>query len=153
MKKLSKLTELSYLIIFVTAIFSNLIAIESIVVPGDARATYTNLLESEVVFRWSIFIFIITIVFDLVVAWALWVLFKPVDHNLSLFAAWFRGVHAIIFAVGLSSLAAILRLSFGVDHPQAVLDRLEVVQRLNEVQTWPAILGDRTVLDAQADEA
>ena len=113
LKKLSKIAGISYLIIFFSAIFANFIAIENIVVPGDPGATFANLLQSETVFRLAILSFIITIIFDVVVAWALWVLLKPVHKNMSLFAAWFRLVHAIVFAVGLYHLVAVIRISFG----------------------------------------
>ncbi|MEZ5145821.1 MAG: DUF4386 domain-containing protein [Bacteroidales bacterium] len=112
LKKLSKIAGISYLIIFFSAIFANFIAIENIVVPGDPGATFANLLQSETVFRLAILSFIITIIFDVVVAWALWVLLKPVHKNISLFAAWFRLVHAIVFAVGLYHLVTIIRISF-----------------------------------------
>lgn len=113
LKKLSKIAGISYLIIFFSAIFANFITIENIVVPGDPGATFANLLQSETVFRLAILSFIITIIFDVVVAWALWVLLKPVHKNISLFAAWFRLVHAIVFAVGLYHLVAVIRISFG----------------------------------------
>ena len=112
-KNLLKITGISYLIIFFTAIFANFVAIENIVVPGNAAATFENLINNELVFRLAILSFIITIIFDVVIAWALWVLLKPVNKNFSLFAAWFRLVHAIVFAVGLYHLVSIIRISFG----------------------------------------
>ncbi|MCB2221645.1 MAG: DUF4386 domain-containing protein [Bacteroidetes bacterium] len=112
-KKLLKIAGISYLIIFFTAIFANFVAIENIVVSGDAKATFANLINNELVFRLAILSFIITIIFDVVIAWALWVLLKPVNKNFSLFAAWFRLVHAIVFAVGLFHLVSIIRISFG----------------------------------------
>ncbi len=112
LKRLSTIAGISYLAIFFTAIFSNFIAIENIVVPGDAGATYDNLLGNEGVFRLAILSFIITIILDVVIAWALWILLKPVNRNFSLFAAWFRLMHAIIFAVAIFNLVAIIRISF-----------------------------------------
>lgn len=113
LKKLSKIAGISYLIIFFTAIFSNFVAIENIVVPNDAAATLENLLNNELIFMLAILSFIITIIFDVVIAWALWIILKPVNENFSLFAAWFRLVHAIVFAVGLYHLVSIIRISYG----------------------------------------
>jgi hypothetical protein len=132
LKKLSKIAGISYLIIFFSAIFANFIAIENIVVTGDPGATLTNLLQSETVFRWAIFSFIITIIFDVVVAWALWVLLKPVHKNISLFAAWFRLVHAIVFAVGLYHLMAVIRISFG----EAAIYNLNETQLASQVMLY-----------------
>ena len=132
LKKLSKIAGISYLIIFFSAIFANFIAIENIVVPGDPGATFANLLQSETVFRLAILSFIITIIFDVVVAWALWVLLKPVHKNISLFAAWFRLVHAIVFAVGLYHLVAVIRISFG----DAAIYNLTESQQASQVMLY-----------------
>ncbi|MCB0824267.1 MAG: DUF4386 domain-containing protein [Bacteroidales bacterium] len=132
LKKLSKIAGISYLIIFFSAIFANFIAIENIVVPGDPGATFANLLQSETVFRLAILSFIITIIFDVVVAWALWVLLKPVHKNISLFAAWFRLVHAIVFAVGLYHLVTIIRISFG----DAAIYNLTESQQASQVMLY-----------------
>ena len=62
-------------------------------------------------------------------------------------------LHALARLLGLGDAQepALAHALPGVDHPQALFDGGEVVQRLDEVHARPAILADRAVLDAQPD--
>lgn len=53
---------------------------------------------------------IIMVIFDVVVAWALYILLKPVNKSLSLLAAWFRLVNGTIFGIALYNLFSVLQL-------------------------------------------
>ncbi len=55
-------------------------------------------------------------ILDVVVAWALYVLLKPVNRSLSLLAAWFRLVYAAILGIALANLFSALLLLSGADH-------------------------------------
>jgi hypothetical protein len=85
-------------------------------VPDDAAATVNNIMANEWQFRLGILGFIIMVIFDVVVAWALYVLLKPVNRSLSLLAAWFRLVNATIFGVALYNLLSILQLLGNVNY-------------------------------------
>jgi len=50
------------------------------------------------------------VIADVIVSWALYVVFKPVHRNFSLFAAWLRLVNSAIFAIALFNLFNVLRL-------------------------------------------
>jgi len=103
----------------------------SLVVPGNATTTANNIMANELLFRIGIFSYIIAIILDVVVAWALYVLLKPVNKSLSLLAAWGRLVYATIFGIALLNLVIALRLLsdanyltvFGADqlHAQVML--------------------------------
>lgn len=67
-------------------------------------------MANEWQFRLGILGFIIMVIFDVVVAWALYVLLKPVNRSLSLLAAWFRLVNATIFGIALYNLFSVLQL-------------------------------------------
>jgi hypothetical protein len=58
-------------------------------------------------------------ILDVVVAWALYVLLKPVNKSLSLLAAWFRIVYAAIFVSALNNLLIVLQLLNGSDYLKA----------------------------------
>ncbi len=75
---------------FILAIFSNFFVIQNVIIPGDAAATAANINESELLFRSGIVCFIIVLILDVLVAWALYVLLIPVNKNLALLAAWFK---------------------------------------------------------------
>jgi len=90
-------------------VFQNLIA------PGDAKTTAQNIVASAGSFRMGIFFLLVVAFLDVVVAWALYILLKPVNKSLSLLAAWFRVVYAAIFAIALNNLFSVLQLLTGVD--------------------------------------
>lgn len=116
LNKIARIAGIGYLVIFVTGIFANFFVLESIVVPNDANATYNNIVKNTTQFRVGFLSFVIMVVFDLVLTWALYVIFEPVNRKLSLFAAWFRLVNTAIFGVALFALFNVLHLTSGVEY-------------------------------------
>jgi hypothetical protein len=92
---------LGYLIIIVTGIFAEFFVRSSLIVPGDATATAGNILASEPLFRWGLAAEFIMLASDVLVAMALYVVFREVSRSLALLAAFFRLVHASIVGVNL----------------------------------------------------
>ena len=119
LKHLSKIAGAGYLIIFITGIFANFFVLQQLTVPGDAAATAGNISGNGFLFRTGILGFIIMVVFDVILAWALYILLSPVNRHLSLLAAWLRLVNATIFGVALFQLFGILKISSGTDYLQA----------------------------------
>ena len=103
-RTLSLITGISYLIIFVAAIFANFFVIESIL----KNPLETIQLETMMV-RFGIVAFLITAVFDVVVAWALYELYK--SHPLSRLSTYFRLMHAVIMGVAIFALPMALTLT------------------------------------------
>ncbi len=89
---------------------------QSLIVPGDAATTATNLMANEFLVRISICIYLIVAILDVVVAWALYVFLKPVHQSLSLLAAWFRVVYAAVLAIVLVNFVMALHLLSGADY-------------------------------------
>jgi hypothetical protein len=112
LKKISKFAGFGYLIIFITGIFANFFVLESLIVSGDAATTANNIIGNDFLFRIGIFSFIIMVVFDVVLAWALYVLLKPVNKNLSLLSGWLRLVNSTIFGIALYNLFNVLQIFF-----------------------------------------
>ena len=98
------------LIMVIAAPFAELYVYPRLVIPGDAAETAKNILANQTLFTSAIFGYLITFICDVLVAWALYVLFKPVDENLSLLTAWFRLVYTVIALVALLNLVTVLRL-------------------------------------------
>jgi Domain of unknown function (DUF4386) len=105
-----------YLAIFVLAIFANFLAFAPVVQPGDATATADALRDSETSFRLGATAFLAIFLVDVVIAWALYALFRPVHRDLSLAAAWFRLTYTVVLGAALAFLFAALWL---VDSPTA----------------------------------
>jgi len=116
LRKAAIVAGFGLLIMMILALFANYFVLESLIVPGDAATTANNIMADESLFRIGICSFIIVIILDVVVAWALYVFLKPVNKSLSLLAAWFRLVYAIIFGIALANLFSVLLLLSGTDY-------------------------------------
>jgi hypothetical protein len=104
------------LIMSILGPFSEFLVRQSLIVPGDAATTANNIMANELLLRLAICSYLIVAIFDVVVAWALYVLLKPVNKSLSLLAAWFRVVYATILAVILLNFVIALRLLSDADY-------------------------------------
>jgi hypothetical protein len=116
LRKAAIVAGFGLLIMGILAPFANFFVLPSLIVPGDAATTANNIMANELLFRIGICSFIIVIILDVVVAWALYVLLKPVNKSLSLLMAWFRLVYATIFGVALANLFSVLLLLSGADY-------------------------------------
>lgn len=84
--------------------------------PGEAATTANNIIANEPLFRFGAASWLIVLLFDTVIAWALYVFLKPVNKSGSLLAALFRLVYVAIFASVLVNLFSALQLLSGVDY-------------------------------------
>jgi len=116
LKTISKIAGFGYLIIFITGIFSNFFVLESLIVPGDAATTANNIMGADSLFRIGILSFFIMVIFDVVLAWALYILLKPVDKNLSLLSGWLRLVNSTIFGIALFNIFSVLQILSGAEY-------------------------------------
>ena len=90
-----------------------------LIAPTDIAQTVLNLKAHRGLFFAGITCYLVTFLLDIVVAWALVVLLRPVNRSLSLLAGWFRLAYAAMALVALLKLVTILRLLASGDY-QAV---------------------------------
>jgi hypothetical protein len=74
---------LFYLIFILTTVLASYVR-SNIIVSGDAAATANNIMGSELFFRFGFVIELVSAVFFVLAAWALYVLLKPANKNLAL---------------------------------------------------------------------
>lgn len=91
--------------------FAELYVFPRLVVWSDADQTVRNITENRGLFLAGFFGYFITFLCDIVVAWGLWVLLRPVNAAVSLLAAWMRLVYAVIALVACLKLVTVLRLT------------------------------------------
>jgi len=101
---------LALLTMAIAAPFAELFVFPRLIVQEDAVQTARNILANQTLFRAALVGYLITFLCDLVAAWALYVLLKPVNENLSLFTAWFRLVYTVIAIVAFLNLVTVVRL-------------------------------------------
>ncbi len=110
----------SYVALFVLAVFANFFVRERLVDTSDASATFVNLAANQGLVRAAILAFVVIFALDVVVAWALYHLFRPAGDALSALAAWFRIVYTVFLGVAVVFLFTVLRLVGGADHIAAL---------------------------------
>jgi len=105
----------SYWIIFFAAIFANFFVIESL-----KNEPLTVIQLNHILVRAGILAFLVTVIFDVVVAWALYELFK--DNPLTLLSTLFRMMHAAIMGVAIFALPAV----FALDSANEILKQVDI---------------------------
>ncbi len=104
------------LLMAILAPIANFSFIYSLIVPEDAVKTASNIIASQDQFRMGVGLLLLVAILDVVVAWGLYVLLKPVNRSLSLLTAWFRVVYAAMFGSTLVHLMNVLQLVSGADY-------------------------------------
>lgn len=115
-RKAALVAGFGLLIMTIFAVFADLFVFQKLIVLGNATTTANNIKANEMLFRTGICSFLIVIICDVAVAWALYVFLKPVNKSLSLLAAWFRLVYATIFGIALVNYLNVLQLLSGADY-------------------------------------
>jgi hypothetical protein len=82
-RKTTRIAGVFYLIFILTTVLASYIR-GRIIVAGDAAATASNIVSSQGLFRVGFVIELVSAVFFVLAAWALYVLLKPVNRNLAL---------------------------------------------------------------------
>lgn len=83
---------------------------------SNAEATYHNIQENRGLFTTGIFLHLITLICDVVVAWSLYIFLKPAHKQLSALTAAFRMVFAIVTLAALLNLITVLNLTSGQEY-------------------------------------
>ncbi|HYJ67269.1 MAG TPA: DUF4386 domain-containing protein [Nocardioidaceae bacterium] len=111
-RRAALIAGVAYVIITVLSLFA-ISVLDGPIEPDDPAATVDNIENSEALFRSGLAAFIIVLIADVVVAWALYVFFQQASRELSLLAAWFRLLYVAITATALLNLLVVLKLVDG----------------------------------------
>lgn len=95
----ARLAGSCYLALFFLAIYANFAVRMRLVDVDDPAATTRNLAQSATSVRFAVAAFVVVFVLDVVIAWALYVLFRPTGARQALHAAWFRLVYTVFLGV------------------------------------------------------
>src|ERR1022692_3976350 len=114
-RKASTTAGVGLLAMSVLSALGYLVAVKGLVAPGNAAQTARNIAGHEGLFRFGILSLYAVAALDVVVAWSLYRVFKPVSDALSKLAAWLRVAYAGVFMVAISQLIRVLAL-----HAQAL---------------------------------
>lgn len=79
----------------------------SLIVKDDAGATANNILNSLALFRGGVFGWLVILVSDIIVSWALYCFLKQVDNGVALLGAWLRLIYCAILGAMILNLVYI----------------------------------------------
>ncbi len=99
-----------YILVFILGVITNFFIFNKLIVPGEMNTSAENVISHQTIFRLGIVSWIVVLVFDSVVAWALYIFLSPVDKNLALLCAWFRLIYVAIFGASLVNLFSVLHV-------------------------------------------
>jgi hypothetical protein len=105
-RKLSIITGVSYLVIFFSAIFANFMMLDSL-----KQNPLETIVQQNMMVRLGILAFLITALFDVVVAWGLFKLYR--NHEFTELSTWLRIMHAVIMGVAVFALVLTLNENSG----------------------------------------
>jgi hypothetical protein len=120
-----------YLFAMAVSMFVELYARGHLVVPDNAAATARNVMEHERLFRLGIAGYLLVMVSDAVLATALYVILRPVNQSLALFAFFLRAIETVIGVVATLNSFDVLRLLSGAGYLQAfTTEQLQALARV-----------------------
>jgi hypothetical protein len=114
-RKAAIIVGASLLAMAITAMFSYGIVLLPII-KNEATSTVETIKSSALLFRLGIVGWLVILVLDVVVAWALFVFFKPENKNITLLTSWLRLVYTLFLAAGILCLVVALLLSGEANH-------------------------------------
>lgn len=97
LKKKARIAGVLYLAIFVIYPLSTSVR-QMLVVPGDAAATFENVVANETLFRWGMAGESVIFLIEIILAAVLYVLLRPVSRSMSLAAALARAAEGVVMA-------------------------------------------------------
>jgi hypothetical protein len=119
-RRAARIAGIAYLVMFVVAILANFGVRERLIDPDNATATVANITGSMGIFRLGLLGFLTIFILDVLIAWALHIVFRRVNPDVSLATAWFRLVYAGFLGVAIVSLFNVLELLGGAEYASAL---------------------------------
>ena len=112
--RIARLTGILLVAMAIAAFFSELYVRGSLMVPGDAATTISNILDAPTLLSYGLIGYLVVFLLDVPVAVLFFVLFRHVNRTVSLTAMGFRLVYtAVVAAALLGYLGAVLPLTGG----------------------------------------
>lgn len=119
LRKAALIAGIGLLIMVIAAPYAEFYAYGGLVVWGNAEETAQNITANKARFLSGLFGYLITLICDVFVAWALYVLLSPVSRTVSLLTGWFRVVYAVLALAALSNVAKVLHILSAPDYLSA----------------------------------
>ena len=123
-RRVALVAAFGLLLMAILAPFAQFGVLQSLIVPADAAATTDNIAASLGLFSGAVAAFLIVAILDVVVAWGMYVLLRPVNARAALVVAWLRVAYAVVFAYALLNLLAVAQFLNGASTATLQSDQL-----------------------------
>ena len=127
------------LVMTVLSIYAFAVAVGGLVVDGDAARTASNIAEAEGTFRIGVACFTLVALLDVVIAWAVRVLFAPVSEIVSSLAAAARVAYAAVLLVATGHLVVASQLLTGPEGRAGLATSELQAQGLLQIDAFNAV--------------
>lgn len=128
----AKVVGFVYLFAMAVSMFAEIYARGRLIVSGDVAETARNIMAHERLFRLSTACHVITFAADVALITALYVILRPVNRNLALFAAFSRMIETAVGVTAVLNDFDVLRILGGAEYLRAFeADRLQALARLS----------------------
>jgi hypothetical protein len=114
LRRAALIAGIGYLLMMATP-FAEFFVFPKLVIPGNLEETAKNIIANVALFRLAIVGYLVNFIGDILALWALYILLKPVNENLSLLTAWFRLIYTIVSLAALLNLVTVLKLASTTD--------------------------------------
>jgi len=138
-RKAARVAGFTFLFAMAIVVLANYGINFRLIVPGNAAETARNIMAHETLFRINIACNLIYVATVVALLAALYVILKPVNRNLALFAAFCRLVFALMWSVtALNTLGALRLLGDAAYLPVFGADQLQTLARLHIAASYDA---------------
>lgn len=110
-QKAGLISGIGILIMVLTVPIAEFAILPDLIDYTNAEVTFNSIKENRSLFTTAIFLHLITLICDVVVAWSLYLFLSPVNRNFSLLTAFFRLVFSIVTLAALLNLVEVLNLT------------------------------------------
>jgi len=107
LRKAALIIGITTIIMAILAAFAVGVVDSRLIIDGDATATMNNIRESISLFQAGIFSWLIILICDIVISWALYIFLKQIDNSLSLLGAWLRLIYSAILGIAILNLVLV----------------------------------------------
>ena len=109
LRKAAWIAGFGYLLMFGAPV-SEFLVFPRLVDLGNGETTINHIRANLSLFRYDILLYLVNFIGDLIAAWAIYILLKPVNDLLSMFTAWLRIVYTILSLFVLMNMLTVLQL-------------------------------------------
>lgn len=104
LRKAALVVGITMMIMTLLAMFAVGAVDSRLIIYSDASSTMNNIVKSFWLFQAEIISWIIILLCDIVISWALYIFLKQIDKSLSLLGAWFRLIYSAVLGAAILNL-------------------------------------------------